>query len=112
MRVIRTPFESYCYLCVLSYEQRSGLKADEKVLNRIKNEYNRRSRGKGSYIYVKDGELGGCDGDAKDGLLEKRWTQWSIEDIIRILDEKGLPWRTSQAKIKRTVMEKRFDLKN
>ncbi|MBO4847109.1 MAG: hypothetical protein J5525_12565 [Lachnospiraceae bacterium] len=112
MKIIRIPFESYLYLCTLLYEQREGIKADEKVLNRIKNEYNRRAKGKGSYIYVKDDELGGCDGNAKDGLLERRWTQWSTEDIIRILDEKGLPWKTSHAKINMTTLEKRFDLKN
>lgn len=45
---------------------------------------------------LKDGDLGGCVGDWKNGYEEGRWTSWSCEDMKRILIEAELPYKDGE----------------
>jgi hypothetical protein len=38
-----------------------------------------------------DGDFGGCIGSPENSWEERRWTNWSAEDMIRILTEAGIP---------------------
>lgn len=89
---ILLPLESYLYLQNKSHLERCGKNHTEKQIERLKRNFDDFSYGTG-YKKLYDGDLGGCSGHWKNGYKERRWTSWSCEDMKRILDNAGLPYK-------------------
>ena len=81
-KTILVPLESYIYL---NNKRRSERSNSDKPLNeeRLAVNFNRFARD--GYKQIMDGDFGGCIGT--------RWTSWSCEDMKRILDKAGLPYK-------------------
>ncbi len=87
------PFESYLYLQDKCCLERSGKHLSKKARQRLTRNFEQFAfDGKKK---LKNGDLGGCNGDPENAWEEGRWTSWSVDDIAKILDEAGLPWSKS-----------------
>ena len=79
-KAIRLTLESYLYLQNEGHRQRSGKDYSDVTIEKLTKNYYRYKNG----ITITSGWLGG----AKNG----RWTDWSVEDMKKMLDKKGLPY--------------------
>lgn len=81
---IAVPRNSLEYLEKIMREQR-GCKplSDEK----IERAWRRRRKNENGMVILEDNSMGGGD-----GTYYGKWTNWSCEDLRRMLREKGLPW--------------------
>ena len=90
---ILVPLESYIYLNNKRHEERSTsgkpLNEERLVVNFNRNAY-------GGYKRLMDGDYGGCVGKPENGYKEGRWTSWSCDDMKRILDKAGLPYKNGE----------------
>ena len=68
-----------------------GKHKTESAIKRLKQSFENFSHNGLYRIY--DGDLGGCNGKPENSWEEKRWTSWSCEDMKRILDSAGLPYK-------------------
>lgn len=81
---ILLPLDSYLFLQVLGYSQRSGgKKLSEAFVGRLTRSWNS-CQYKG-YKKLFDGGLGGKE--------DNRYTSWSVKKMAQILDEHGLPYK-------------------
>lgn len=92
---ILVSWESWLYLEEKSYVERSGKKHTEYSLERMKREFKRFAYYDGMK-QLKDGDFGGAIGKPENSWEERRWTSWTCEDMKRILDDAGLPWKQGE----------------
>lgn len=88
---ILVTWESYLYLQEKEYLERWGKRRNEKQIQRLRNNFD--SFAYNGYKQLMDGDLGGCNGHWENAWEERRWTSWSCEDMKRILNEAGLPYK-------------------
>lgn len=91
---ILVPLESYLYLQDKEYFERCGKHHSEKHNERLIRNFKRFSN-EGKYK-LKDRDLGGCIGKPENAWEEGRWTSWSCEDMIQILNEACLPYEQGE----------------
>lgn len=86
-KAIKVTWEGYLYLSEEQHRQRceSGKPLSERTIERLKSSFER-------YGILCDGDRGGCIGSPVNAWEEGRWTDWSVEDMKRMLDEKGFEW--------------------
>lgn len=89
-RAIRIPLESKLYLLDQSALQRGGHHISERTIEREKRNMERSINQNGFEVF--DGSFGGAIGDPKNSYEEGRWTNWSIDDMKKMLDEQNLPY--------------------
>ena len=91
---ILLPWESYLFLQQKMRSERCGDRKTEKQVERLKINFDRLARN--GYKQLMDGDLGGCHGPIENAFEQGRWTSWSCEDMKRILDEAGLPYKDGE----------------
>lgn len=89
---ILVPWESWWHLEDTSSCQRSGQQHTEEQKEKMKRHF------EDFAIYdgmkkILDYDFGGAVGNPERSYEEGRWTRWNCEDMKKILDEVGLPWR-------------------
>ena len=87
-KAIRLTLESYLYLQNEGHKQRSGNDYSEATIEKLTKNYYRYKNG----ITIASGWLGGAIGNPENSYEEGRWTDWSVDDMKKMLDEKGLPY--------------------
>lgn len=88
------PLESYLYLQDRCRFERCGNHHSEMQRQKLSRNFEQFAyNGKKQLC---NGDLGGCNGKPENAWEEGRWTSWSVEDMIRILDEAGLPWERGE----------------
>lgn len=88
------PLESFLYLQEKCHIERCGNPQSEKAKQRLIRNFEEHSyNGKKQLM---NGDLGGCNGNPENAWEERRWTSWSVEDMIEILSEAGLPWERGE----------------
>ena len=97
VRTLRVPYESVLFLCEEQHKQRT-----EKEYRPLSDTFKRRLQNNlnsDGTRTIEDYDYGGCVGDPHNAYEEHRWTWWTLEDMMRMLDEAGLPYgdiRTEQ----------------
>lgn len=91
-KMLELPFESYEYLQRIGWEQRTDKPYLESFTEKHRHNFDYVTRGRHGY-YAHDGAFGGCNGEKRNAWEEGRWTSWSVEDMKRILDKAGLPYK-------------------
>ncbi len=91
---ILLPLESYLYLQDKEYFERCGRHKSDKMIAKLTQNFNQFQHN--GYKRLMDGDLGGCVGKPENSYEEGRWTSWSCEDMKRILDEAGLPYKDGE----------------
>lgn len=91
-RTLILPLESVLYLSEECRHQRIGDHLSDKAKEMIKKNF---LKHKDNYL-VYDGSFGGAIGDPKNSYEEGRWTSWKIEDMKRMLDKQGLPYKDGE----------------
>ena len=92
---LEVPFESYLFLqkeCFRQRNERPNATWTDKRTDRLRKSFDYLTQGKHG-MYMIGGSLGGCNGSPIRAWEEGRWTNWSVDDMKRILDEAGLPWK-------------------
>ncbi len=93
--------DGYLYLQNRCRNERCGDHFSERMIEKLKKNFDNFKVRKpvpgyeelvGMYI-LWDGQLGGCNGPAKNSWEERRWTNWSAADMERMLDEQGIAWK-------------------
>lgn len=87
-KAIRLNLESYLYLQNEGHRQRIGNDYSDAAIERLKKNYYRYKNG----IVIGNGWLGGAIGNPENSYEEGRWIDWSVEDMKKMLDEKGLKY--------------------
>ena len=87
-KAIRVELEGYIYLQDQSSIQRSGRVHSESWRERIKQHYEWHDQKHGGHLLM-DGDLGGAVGKPERSYEEGRWTSWSVDQMKKMLDEKG-----------------------
>lgn len=102
---ILLPYESWIFLQEKSYLERIGKPYSERQKNRMKALFQNHSHnGKKE---LKDGDLGGCKGKPEHAWEEGRWTSWSCNDTMNLVDTKtGEPISTGEDGNAKTVYSK------
>jgi len=95
LNAIRVSLEGYLYLQEEGCYQRCGHYHSEKFIQRLTNQFNNRDAEHGGHMLM-DGDLGGAVGDPKNSYEEGRWTDWSVEDMKRMLDAKGYSYKDEE----------------
>ena len=85
------PWESYLYLQRKERKERCGDCLKDEWIKRLKRGFD--DLAKDGHKQIMDGDLGGCIGNPENAWEEGRWTSWTCEDMKRILDEAGLPYK-------------------
>lgn len=85
------PLESFLYLQEKSYSERIGKSCSDKAKQRLIRNFEQFSND--GMKQLKNGDLGGCKGNPENAWEEGRWTSWGVDDMAKILDEAGLPWK-------------------
>lgn len=91
---ILVPLESFLYLQEKNYIERCGEHHSEKAkqgLIRNFEEYSYKGMKQ-----LRNGDLGGCNGDPENSWEEGRWTSWSVDDMAKILNEAELPFEIGE----------------
>lgn len=91
---ILVPLESWMFLQCKGYQERCGKPHSEKGIERLRRNFQEYSYQ--GYKQLMNGDLGGCNGNPENAWEEHRWTSWSVDDMKRILDEAGLPWKDGE----------------
>ena len=91
---ILVPLESFLFLQDKVSVERLGKHHSEKKIERLTNNFEEFSYE--GYKQLMNGDLGGCNGKPEKAWEERRWTSWSTEDMKRILNEAGLPWKDGE----------------
>ena len=89
---IEVPFESFLFLqeeCFRQRNERGMTHFSENHIARLRKGYESCKPVK----YLMSGSLGGCNGSPIHAWEEGRWTSWTVDDMKRMLDENGLPWK-------------------
>ena len=86
---VRVNLDGYLYLQQKCHQERCGKPISEKGIERLKKNFERFSAQ--GWKTLMDGDFGGCIGSPENSWEERRWTNWSAEDMIRILTEAGIP---------------------
>jgi len=84
------PLESWLFLQNKEHMERSGKELSEKAIQRLtmsfqSNSYNGKKQ-------ILNYDFGGCNGPWENAWEERRWTNWSVNEVMRILDEANLPY--------------------
>lgn len=89
-------WEGWLYLRERQHEERSvtGKPFSEKSIARFKSNFD--SYAKNGWKQIMEYDFGGCVGSPKNAWEEHRWTEWSISQMMNMLDEKGLPYKESE----------------
>ena len=95
-RTIEVPYESLLYLHEVMHKERC--EREYKPLSDKYKERLRRSMPKDGLYVLGDGDLGGCNGDPHDAWAQGRWTSWSIETMMAILEDAGLAYGNTGVK--------------
>lgn len=87
-RTIKVAWEGFLYLSKEQHRQRceSGKPFSERAIKSLERSFELT----GGILH--DGDRGGCVGNPVNAWEEGRWTDWSVEDMKRMLDEKGFEW--------------------
>lgn len=93
-KTIRVPLESWIYLKEQCRNQRCGDHLSERMIEHLKKEMQKEYNRNGHLLMDKD--LGGAIGDPTNSYEEGRWTSWSVEQMKKMLDEKGLPYEDGE----------------
>lgn len=93
-KTIRVPLESWLYLQDICRYQRGGTHLSEKSIAHFTKEMQRDINKNGHELM--DGSLGGAIGKPENSYEEHRWTSWSLEEMKKMLDEKGLPYEEGE----------------
>lgn len=91
---ILVQLESYLFLQDKQNFERSGRHDSKEIAMRRTRNFEVFSYE--GYKQIMDGDLGGCNGNPENAWEERRWTSWSVEDLKRILNEAGLPWKAGE----------------
>lgn len=89
---ILLPFESYMFLKAETQRQRSERFPEITEVHRKELESAFKRCSKNGLYAAHDGNFGGCKGDPHNGWEEGRWTDWSVNEMAKMLDEHGLPY--------------------
>lgn len=89
-------WEGWLYLRERQHAERSetGRPLAEKTIERLKRNFEYHS--KDGWKRIMEYDFGGCVGSPKNAWEEHRWTEWSISQMMNMLDEKGLPYKESE----------------
>ena len=87
-KAIRLTLESYLYLQNEGHRQRIGSDYGDATIEKLTKNYYSYKNG----ITIASGWLGGAIGNPENSYEEGRWTDWSVEDMKKMLDEKGLTY--------------------
>lgn len=93
-KTIRVPLESLLYLKDISRFQRTGTHLSEKSIAFYTKEMQRDINKNGHELM--DGSFGGAIGKPENSYEEHRWTYWGVDEMKRMLDEKGLPYEEGE----------------
>ena len=87
-KAIKVTWDGYLYLSEEQHRQRceSGKPFSKRAIESLKRSFELN----GGIMY--DGSRGGCIGSPINAWEERRWTSWSVEDMKRMLNEKGFKW--------------------
>ena len=93
---IYLPFESYMFLKAETQRQRSEHHPEISDFHRkeLTNAFNRLS--KNGMYEAHDGTFGGCNGSPINAWAEGRWIDWSVNEMAKMLDEQGLPYKMGE----------------
>lgn len=91
---ILVPFESWMFLQKKGHEERGGKPYSDRAIERLTRSFQDNSYQ--GYKQLMNGDLGGCKGNPENAWEERRWTSWSVDDMKKILDEAGLPWKDGE----------------
>lgn len=89
---ILVPWESWWHLESVSYFQRCGKDHTEKQKERAERNFECFAIHDGMK-QICDYDFGGATGEPERSYEEGRWTSWNCEDMKKILDEAGFPWK-------------------
>ena len=94
VKAIGLSFEAYMFLQEECHRQRSetGKPLSARAIEGLINTFDNFKNKDGLKLYS-DGDLGGCNGDPLHAWEERRWTSWSVEDVKKMLDKKGLYYK-------------------
>lgn len=87
-RAMRVELEGWLYLQDQSSLQRGGRIHSESWRERMKKHYEWHDKKYGGHMLM-DGDLGGAIGKPENSYEEGRWTSWSLDQMKKMLDEKG-----------------------
>lgn len=90
-RAIKVPLDSWLYLREIQKKQRVGKHLSEKQKEILTKEMEKPYNKEGHIIFDKG--MGGAIGKPENSYEEHRWTDWSIDQMISMLDEAGLSYR-------------------
>jgi hypothetical protein len=96
---ILLPLESYLWLYEEGFKQRNErgeTKLSDKSRERLTRNFDRFKHSKTGLYAAHDGNFGGCKGDPHNAWEEGRWTDWSVNQMARMLDEQGLPYEIGE----------------
>lgn len=93
-KTIRVPLESWIFLKEKMRNERIGDHLSEKALDHLKKEMEKPYNKNGHVLM--DGDLGGAVGNPENSYEEGRWTNWSVEDMKKMLDEANLPYEEGE----------------
>lgn len=91
---ILVPFESWMFLQEKGYQERCGKQYSEILVGKMTRSFQEHSYQ--GYKQLMNGDLGGGNGNPENAWEEHRWTSWSVNDMKKILEEAGLPWKDGE----------------
>ena len=95
LNAILLPWESWMYLENKSFQERCGKHHTDLQIERMKRNFDNFAWHDGMK-QIHDYDFGGAVGKPENSWEEHRWTQWSCEDMKKMLDEAKLPWKESE----------------
>lgn len=87
-RAMRVELEGWLYLLDQQGMQRSGREKSEQYKEKLKIRYEQYDKKYGGHLLM-DYDLGGAIGKPENSYEEGRWTSWSLDQMKKMLDEKG-----------------------
>ena len=87
-RAMRVELEGWLYLQEQCSIQRSGRIQSDWYKEMLTKHYEQHDRKYGGHLFM-DYDLGGAIGKPQNSYEEGRWTSWSLDQMKKMLDEKG-----------------------
>lgn len=87
-RAMRVELEGWLYLQEQCSIQRSGRIQSDWYKEKLTKHYEQHDQKYGGHLLM-DYDLGGAIGKPKNSYEEGRWTSWSLDQMKKMLDEKG-----------------------
>lgn len=92
VKAIAVEMDGYLYLQNRSHLERCGQDFSQITIDRLKNNFNTHSLN--GFYTLMDKCLGGCNGSPVNAYEERRWTIWSTQQMVKMLEEQGMTWKS------------------